>query len=197
MVRRNANVFIWFVLVSACAVAQIPNPGNSGSDVNTPSVKKTSTHDPPALPPDVKTPDAPPGADAKTTSNPVARTLKRLAPNCINAIFHACWSSPPQKPQPPQTDERKGTASREVGEFYLERGNYHAAESRFGEALQFNPTDARARFDLGRSVEGLSRMDEAVAEYSQCIDSQPTSPYAERARRAIDRLTARAGQSAR
>src|SRR5438045_3967873 len=103
-------------LAAIPALGQVPNPGNSLPTSNTSSSPQTGPPDPPPLPPDVKTPEAPP--PDTSPHNPVARTLKKLAPNCINAIFHACWSSPPQKPQPAQTDERKGAASRDVGEYY-------------------------------------------------------------------------------
>src|SRR5690348_11541163 len=107
MLCRDASamlfvVFLGFVL---SANAQIPNPGNSGG--NPPTTVKKPNPDPPPLPPDVVAPDPPP-PNTTQNGNPVTRTLKRLAPNCINSIFHACWSSPPQKPQPPQTAERKG-----------------------------------------------------------------------------------------
>jgi Tfp pilus assembly protein PilF len=131
---------------------------------------------------------ADPPTDTTQSGNSVTRTLKRLAPNCINGIFHACWSSPPQKPQPPQTDERKGAKSREVAEFYVEHANYRAAESRFREALQYNPNDAKAVFELAECLEKLKRVDEAIAEYQLCIDEQPPNSYTERARKALQRL---------
>ena len=167
------------------ALAQTPNPGN----VPTASSSKTPTKpapDPPPLPPDVVGADPP--TNTTQSGHAVTRTLKRLAPNCINGIFHACWSSPPQKRQPPQTDERKGTESREVAEFYLERGNYRAAESRFREALQYNPNDSKAVFELAQCLENLKHVDEAIAEYQVCIDEQSPNPYAERARNAVQRL---------
>jgi Tfp pilus assembly protein PilF len=118
--------------------------------------------------------------------------LKRLAPNCINAVFHACWSSPPQRPQPPQTDERKGAASREVGEFYLQRANYHAAESRFREALAYNPADIRAMFDLGESLEKLDQPDKAIQEYRSCVQLGPDGAFVERCRKGLDQISSRA-----
>jgi Tfp pilus assembly protein PilF len=86
----------------------------------------------------------------------------------MNAVFHACWSSPPQKSWPSQTAERKGVASREVAEFYLDRGNYHAAESRFREALEYNPNDARAMFELAQCLEKMNHTDAALEEYRSC-----------------------------
>src|SRR5437588_12042983 len=91
----------WLVVLILMEVmstsAQTPNPGNNGAIV--PATPKKPDTVPPPLPPDVVAPDPPPPDDSQN-GNPVARTLKRLAPNCINAIFHACWSSPPQKPRP-------------------------------------------------------------------------------------------------
>jgi len=180
----------WLVVLILMEVmstsAQTPNPGNNGAIV--PATPKKPDTVPPPLPPDVVAPDPPPPDDSQN-GNPVARTLKRLAPNCINAIFHACWSSPPQKPRPTQTAERKGATSREVAEFYLERGNYHAAESRFREALEYNSNDARAMFGLAQCLEKMNHTDEALQEYRACAEQQPLSPYAERSLKAVERLT--------
>lgn len=149
--------------------------------------------DPPPLPPDVKTPDAPPAEDS--AGNPVTRTLKRLAPNCINAIFHACWSSTPAKPQPPQTDERKGAASREVGELYFEHGNYRGAESRFREALTYNPSDVKAMFEFAQALEKLNQTGEALQEYQHCADFQSGGAYTERCRKRMERISSTASIS--
>jgi tetratricopeptide (TPR) repeat protein len=191
MARRMASAFALSMLMVACAIAQIPNPGNGPAEGIPPA---TPAHQPdrPPLPPDVKSPDAP---TSDPSGNPVTRTLKRLSPNCINAVFHACWSSPPEKAQPPLTEERKGAASREVGELYYDRGNYRAAESRFHEALEFNPRDARAAFELAQSLEKLSRIPEAIEQYRVCLDITSGGTYGERCRKAIDRLTMQAHAS--
>jgi tetratricopeptide (TPR) repeat protein len=194
MARYPGIVFVFSVLVIACATAQIPSPAN-GQPQGTPPAVPAQKPDPPPLPPDVKSPDAPPGS--VSSGNPVTRTLKKLAPNCINAVFHACWSSPPEKPQPPPTDERKATASREVGELYYSRGNYRAAESRFREALELNPKDARDAFELGQSLEALNRIPEALQEYHACQQIQIDGPYAERSQKAINRLTSQANGSSK
>ena len=188
MLRRCASPLLLILVLSAASLvgAQTPNPGNSRSAA--PVVAKKPDPDPPPLPPDVVAPD-PPAPDATQNGNPVTRTLKKLAPNCINAIFHACWSSPPQKPQPSQTAERKGAASREVGEYYFSRGNYHAAESRFRETLDENPNDARAMFELAQCLEKMNHIDQALEEYRACAEQQSSSPYAERSSKAVQRLT--------
>jgi len=84
---------------------------------------------------------------------------------------------------------RKGTASREVAEFYFGRGNYHAAESRFREALEYNPNDARAMFELAQCLEKMNHTHEALEEYRSCVEQQQSSSYAERSLKAIQRLT--------
>jgi len=173
--------------VISCGAQLVPNSGNSTSNANTAKPLPQPRPEPPPLPPDVKTPDAPPGETSSGHS--VKRTLKKLAPNCINSIFHACWSSPPEKPQPPQTDERKGAASRDVGEFYFDRGNYRAAESRFVQALQFNPIDPRAMYDLARSLQKLNQAPQAISRYQACIDLEPAGLYADRSRKALQDLT--------
>jgi tetratricopeptide (TPR) repeat protein len=173
--------------VISCGAQLVPNSGNSTSNANTAKPLPQPRPEPPPLPPDVKTPDAPPGETSSGHS--VRRTLKKLAPNCINSIFHACWSSPPEKPQPPQTDERKGGASRDVGEFYFDRGNYRAAESRFVQALQFNPSDPRAMYDLARSLQKLNQAPQAISRYQACIDLEPAGLYADRSRKALQDLT--------
>jgi len=173
--------------VISCGAQLVPNSGNSTSNANTAKPLPQPRPEPPPLPPDVKTPDAPPGETSSGHS--VKRTLRKLAPNCINSIFHACWSSPPEKPQPPQTDERKGAASRDVGEFYFDRGNYRAAESRFVQALQFNPSDPRAMYDLARSLQKLNQAPQAISRYQACIDLEPAGLYADRSRKALQDLT--------
>lgn len=191
MLRRYASA-LWLVVllgVVTLSAAQVPNPGSTTG--SPPATPKKANPDPPPLPPDVVAPDPPP--PDTTQSGPVTRTLKKLAPNCINAVFHGCWSSPPQKPEPPQTAQRKGAASREVAEFYFDRGNYHAAESRFREALEYNPNDARAMFGLAQCLEKMNHINEALEEYRSCADHQPSSPYAERSRKAVQRLTEPSG----
>lgn len=193
MAWRTPSSFLVLLLLAGCAFAQVPNPGNSPPTSGPPEAKPAPLPDPVPLPPDVKSPqDVPPGADANPSGNPVTRTLKRLAPNCVNAVFHTCWSSPSQKPQPPQTDARKGAASRDVGEFYLAHGNYHAAESRFREALTYDSGDARTMFDLGLALEKLDQIHQASIEYQACIDVKPDGAYTARCHKALDHLISQA-----
>jgi len=184
--RRASAILLVLLLALSSSRGQNPNPGNSSG--SPPTIPKKENPDPPPLPPDVAAPD-PPAPAATRSGNPVTRTLKKLAPNCMNSIFHVCWSSPPQKPQTPPSAERKGAASREVAELYFDRGNYRAAESRFLEALEYNPNDAKAMFELAEFLEKMNRIDQALEEYRLCTEQQPSSPYRERSLKAIERLT--------
>jgi Flp pilus assembly protein TadD len=82
-----------------------------------------------------------------------------------------------------------------VGEFYLERANYRAAESRFREALAYNPADIRAMFDLGQSLEKLDESDKALREYQSCVQLDPDGAFAARCRKGLDRIGSRASAS--
>ena len=91
----------------------------------------------------------------------------------------------------------RGPPAGEVGEFYLERANYRAAESRFREALAYNPADIRARFDLGLSLEKLDQPEKAVQEYQSCVELEPDGAFAARCRKGLDRISSRASAARR
>ena len=77
-----------------------------------------------------------------------------------------------------------------MAEFYFGHANYRAAESRFREALQLNPTDTKAMFELAECLEKMNRHDEAIQEYRTCVQLEPNGAYAAQARKAIQRLSA-------
>ena len=77
----------------------------------------------------------------------------------------------------------------------MERHNFRAAESRFREALDYNPSDTKAIFELAQCLEKMNRPDDAVAEYNTCIDLEPAGPFAERSRKALERLSEQAAIS--
>jgi tetratricopeptide (TPR) repeat protein len=49
-------------------------------------------------------------------------------------------------------------------------GNASAAEKMYREAVEFEPTNARAHCGLGRALTKLQRLDEALAEYRAALD---------------------------
>ena len=73
----------------------------------------------------------------------------------------------------------------------MERGNYRAAESRLREALGYNPTDARAMFDLAESLEKQNLLDGAVEEYKSCQNADPAGNYGARCRKRLDLVSSK------
>jgi tetratricopeptide (TPR) repeat protein len=110
------------------------------------------------------------------SSSAVAKEEVGLAPDGISE-FHT-W------------DPHKAARDIEVGNFYFRRGNYKAAEDRFREALSYKQNDAVATFRLAESLEKLGIFDDARAEYESYLKILPHGPEAERAQKAIERLTA-------
>jgi tetratricopeptide (TPR) repeat protein len=92
-------------------------------------------------------------------------------------------------------DPHKAAKSVEVGDFYFKRKNYHAAEDRYREALQYKDNDAIATFRLAVCLEKLDRPDDARAEYESYLRILPHGPLAEEAQKSIDRLKTAASKS--
>lgn len=86
-------------------------------------------------------------------------------------------------------DPHRAAKDVEVGDFYFKRGNFHAAESRYREALQFKPNDAVATFRLAEALDRQHRVDEAVQSYQAYLKILPSGDYAKQAQEAIERLS--------
>jgi tetratricopeptide (TPR) repeat protein len=85
-------------------------------------------------------------------------------------------------------DPHKAAKDIEVGEFYLKRGNYKAAISRFRGALESKPNDALATFRLAEALEKDNQLAEASKYYSLYLDILPNGELAPMAREALERL---------
>lgn len=86
-------------------------------------------------------------------------------------------------------DPHRAAKNLEVGEFYLKRKNYKAAESRFREALIYKSDYAIAKYRLGEALEKEGHMDEAKANYEGYLKTLPHGPLSEDAEKAIARLS--------
>jgi tetratricopeptide (TPR) repeat protein len=91
-------------------------------------------------------------------------------------------------------DPHRAMKDVEVGDYYFHRGNYPAAKSRYEEALEYKPNDAIATFRLAESEEKLKLVDAARQHYEQYLKILPHGPFAEDAKKAIERLGASAAK---
>ena len=76
----------------------------------------------------------------------------------------------------------------EVGEFYLKRKNYRAAEDRFREALLYKPGDAIATYRLAETLDAQGQNAEAIKSYQQYLKIPSSGKYAPEAKKALARL---------
>ena len=76
----------------------------------------------------------------------------------------------------------------EVGEFYMKRGNYRAAEGRFREALTFKPGDAMATYRLAEVLDAQNNYSEAAKEYQEYLKIPSSGKYSSEAKKALARL---------
>jgi hypothetical protein len=146
--------------------------------------------DPLPSPEDAPVPDLGtlPGTPDKSKSR-LKRAVDRLAPRCLDAATHTCWSSPPGE-EFPKTSEagREFTKDMEAGDLYFKDRNYKGAELRFRDALDHKPDQPDATFRLAETLDGLGQNEEAQAEYQSYLKIQPSGPYADRARMAVQRF---------
>ena len=85
-------------------------------------------------------------------------------------------------------DPHRAAKDVEVGDFYLKRKNYRAAEARYREALIYKSNDAMATFGLAQCLDKLGKTDEAREKYENYLKILPEGPRAQEAHKALDRL---------
>ena len=116
---------------------------------------------------------SPPKDDAKTHPDSGAGVSDALGENIQE--FHP-W------------DPHRAAKDVEVGDFYLKRKNYLAAESRYRDALLYKPNDAIATFRLAETLEKKGALDEARTNYESYLKILPEGPLAPDAHKALERL---------
>ncbi len=144
--------------------------------------------DAPASPADAPIPDQGTQTTAPAKSG-AKRTLNKLDPHCIDAIFHTCWSSPAASPQKPMSDDEQQAAKDiEVGYYYLRDKNYLAAESRLKEAVEIKPNSPEALIGLAQAQQKLGKRNDARQNYETYLKLNPNGPEAEKVKNALAQL---------
>ena len=93
-------------------------------------------------------------------------------------------------------DPHKAAKCIEVGDWYFKQENYRAAMSRYQEALEWKPKDAEATYKLALVQEKSGDPTAALANYQAYLKILPNGPYAEKARKGIDRVKSKATPTA-
>jgi tetratricopeptide (TPR) repeat protein len=78
----------------------------------------------------------------------------------------------------------------EIGDYYMESGNWRGAYERFLEANRSDPGNPEAVFGLAESARRLSHIDEALRNYHLYLSALPNGPHAKEVRKALKELGA-------
>ena len=144
----------------------------------------------PPSPDDAPIPDQGSTPVPYNSGSPVKRTLRRIEPNCLDGIFHLCWSSPPSDGPSYKSYENKRVAEDlEMGDAYMRKRNYRGAEFRFEDALQYESQNAEATFKLAEALQNLGRKAEACTRYKDYLEIEPSGAFSDRAKKALQKLT--------
>jgi tetratricopeptide (TPR) repeat protein len=181
--------WLMLVLVSGLALSIQAQTNSNPPSTNTISPPQAPLNRPPS-PPDAPLPDLNSlPSPAGTTKSKVKRALDRITPHCADVVYHSCWSSPAQDPSARLPEaEREAQRNRDAGEIYYRDKNYRGSESRFREALRYEPEDPVAIFGLAESLEKLGKRDEARDVYQTYLKILPNGPSAADAKKALKRL---------
>jgi tetratricopeptide (TPR) repeat protein len=78
----------------------------------------------------------------------------------------------------------------QIGDFYIESGNFKGAYVRFLEANRSDPGNAEAVFGLAESARHLQYRDEALRNYRLYLSALPNGPHAKEIRKALKAMGA-------
>jgi hypothetical protein len=179
---------VCFAVLVSCH-AQSQQPPQPGDPVKSQPVPVTKAPLPPSSD-DAPIPDRGAIPVPYNSSSPIKRTLRRLDPNCLDAIFHLCWSSPPtDDPIYKSFDKKRVAEDLELGDAYMKKRNYRAAEFRFADVPQYEPDNPEAIFKLAEALQNLGRKAEACTQYKNYLEIEPSGAFSDRAKKGLQKLT--------
>jgi len=79
----------------------------------------------------------------------------------------------------------------EVGDYYFKKENYHAALSRYREALEYKPHDAEATFKLAEALNKTGDTAGAIENYQAYLKTPSDGRYTKKAQEALEKLHAK------
>jgi hypothetical protein len=185
---QHFRIALCVTVLLACHAESQQTPQPSGS-VKTQSIPVTTAPQPPS-PDDAPIPNQGATPVPYRSISPIKRTLRRLDPNCFDAIFHVCWSSPPtDDPIYKSYEQKRVVEDLELGDAYMKERNYRGAEFRFEDALQYEPENPGATFKLAEALQNLGRKAEACARYKNYLEIDPSGAFSDRAKKGLQKLT--------
>lgn len=132
-----------------------------------------------------------------------ARRLRVLLSAAAIAILATLWfpaigiarqldvpsDNAPAEQQKKMVNEARANKDVDVGTFYMHKGDYSAAISRFEEAAQLDPRNPKAQLLLAESYEKHGDRTRALAAYRQYLKSFPDSRDDKKIRKKIAELS--------
>ncbi len=96
---------------------------------------------------------------------------------------------PAAKPQAPEFSPYRATEDVSVGKFYMRKGRYDAAISRFRGAAEHDPRWATPHLYLGEAYEKKGDPGHAIAEYREYLKIRPSAKDGKEIRKRIAQLS--------
>ncbi|HEY1806949.1 MAG TPA: tetratricopeptide repeat protein [Acidobacteriaceae bacterium] len=93
--------------------------------------------------------------------------------------------APIQASSPLPYDPKLAKKDAQIGDFYLETGDFKGAYDRFVEAARSDPGNAEAVWGLAESAHHLQRNDVAIKNYRLYLAALPNGPHAKEIRREL------------
>jgi hypothetical protein len=184
---QHFRIALCVTVLLACHADSQQTPQFPGS-VKTQSIPVRTAPQPPS-PDDAPIPDQGAMPVRYRSSSPIKRMLRHLDPNCFDAIFHLCWSSPPTDDPIYKSYEKKRVGEDlGLGDTYMKERNYRGAEFRFEDALQYEPDNPEATFKLAEALQNLGRKAGACTRYKNYLEIEPTGSFSDRAKMALQKL---------
>lgn len=94
-------------------------------------------------------------------------------------------TAPIQASSPLPYDPKLAKKDAQIGDFYLETGDFRGAYDRFVEAARSDPGNAEAVWGLAESAHQLQMNDVAIKNYRLYLSALPNGPHAKEIRKAL------------